>query len=153
MKEKPRSHTNERGQSLTELALFMVFLLIVLAGIVDIGRAFLVYIEMRDVAQEAALISTYKANTCNQLIARVKNSTDSLEELVDSSKVEISCSPSNICNITAGDNITITARYDDFPLTMPFLGVLVGGQTVDISASIIDTVVTRDPVEIIANCP
>ena len=153
MNETPRSRTYERGQSLTELALFMVFLLILVAGIVDIGRAFLVYIEMRDVAQEAALISTYKANRCDQLIARVKTSTDSIYDLIDDGTVVISCNPGDICNVASGTNITIMATYDDFPLTMPFLGTLIGNQTVDISASIIDTVVSRDPDEISTTCP
>lgn len=144
MKEAPKYRTDERGQSLTELAMFMVFLFLLLAGIVDIGRAFLIYIEMRDVTQEAALISTFETITCDVLIGQVQTSTDSIDGLIGDGTVAISCDPSDICNITAGENIIITATYDDFPLTMPFLGTFVG-QTVDISTSIIETVVTRDP--------
>mgnify|MGYP001822952384 CR=1 FL=1 len=49
---------HEGGQSLIELALMMVFLLIMLAGVVDVGRALFTYIAIRDSAQEGALVGS-----------------------------------------------------------------------------------------------
>jgi hypothetical protein len=135
--------SKERGQSLTELALFMVFLLILVAGVVDIGRAFFVYIEMRDVAQEAALIAAIEGLDCSGVEIRVRTSTDSLPDLIDGGVVDLTCNPSDPSTASPGENITITATHEDFELAMPFLGTLLGGQTVDISASIIETVVAR----------
>ena len=120
----------------------MTFLLILLAGVVDIGRAFFTFIELRDVAQEGALIGAIEALTCEQIEDRVSTSTDSIEALISSNIVEVSCD-ADPSTVLPGNNITITVSYDDFPLTMPFLGALIGGQTVDISASIIETVVSR----------
>ena len=45
----------EVGQSLTEFALILVFLLVLLAGVFDVGRAFFAYIIIRDAAQEGAV--------------------------------------------------------------------------------------------------
>ena len=137
------STRKERGQSLTELAIVMTFLLILLAGVVDIGRAFFTFIELRDVAQEGALIAAIEALDCTEIETRVSTSTDSLQGLISSNTVDVTCDPSDPSTILPGNNITITVSYDDFPLTMPFLGTLIGGQTVDISASIIETVVSR----------
>src|SRR5215216_1917164 len=45
----------QRGQSLVEMAFGFVLLLIVLSGLLDIGRAYFTYIAMEDGAGEAAL--------------------------------------------------------------------------------------------------
>ena len=128
---------------MTELAIVMAFLLILLAGIVDIGRAFFTFIELRDVAQEGALIAAIEPLDCAEIETRVSTSTDSLQDLISSNIVEVSCDPTDPSTVAEGSNITITVSYDNFPLTMPFLGTLIGSQTVDISASIIETVVAR----------
>ena len=52
--EKIQKDKKESGQSLVELALSMTLLLILLAGVVDLGRAFFTYIALRDAAQEGA---------------------------------------------------------------------------------------------------
>jgi hypothetical protein len=48
----------------------------------------------------------------------------------------------NVSQACAGGDVTVTATYQDFPITMPFLGALVGRQTFDISASSTDDVLT-----------
>ena len=149
--DRLNSSRKECGQSMTELAIVMTFLLIVLAGVVDIGRSFFTYIEIRDVAQEGALIGAIEPLECLEIVDRVRTSTDSLPGLIGEKDVDgnydgvvtITCDPADPSTVNPGINITITVTYDDFPLTMPFLGTLIGGQTVDISASIIETVVSR----------
>ncbi len=49
------SHRLERGQSMVEMALGFVLLLIVLSGLLDVGRAFYIYVALEDAAGEAAL--------------------------------------------------------------------------------------------------
>lgn len=48
-------HPVQRGQSLVELALSLVFLIFLVAGIIDIGRAILTLIAMRDAVQEGVI--------------------------------------------------------------------------------------------------
>jgi Flp pilus assembly protein TadG len=51
---------SEKGQSLAEMTLGMVILVMLMSGVVDIGRAYFAYIALEDAAGEAALfISTY----------------------------------------------------------------------------------------------
>jgi len=56
-KPTPRIKKSEKGQSLTEFALVLVFLLALLAGVFDLGRAFFAYIIIRDAAQEGAVFA------------------------------------------------------------------------------------------------
>ena len=55
MNEKKKKNLSEKGQSMMEFAFGMVFLLIMLAGIVDGGRALFTYMALRDGVKEAAL--------------------------------------------------------------------------------------------------
>jgi hypothetical protein len=149
MTAKNMDKRSERGQSLLELSLMTVFLLILLAGVVDVGRALFTYIAIRDAAQEGALVGSIDPdNDCAVITNRVQESSDFPVDLSDTSIIAIDCRlPANYC---VGEEVGVTVSYDDFPLTMPFMGTLVGSQTVDISASITDTVVTNDPD---INCP
>ena len=57
-----RHADNERGQALVEFALILPFLLIVLMGIFEVGRAWQRFQVITDVAREAARVAAY-ANT------------------------------------------------------------------------------------------
>jgi hypothetical protein len=105
----------ERGQSLMELALSMTFILILLAGVVDLGRAFE-----------------------NAIIQRAMQTSNSPVNL-SAGAVQFDVDVSAAC---AGGEVTVTATYSDFPVTMPFLGALIGRQAFDISASSTDDVLT-----------
>lgn len=48
-------HQLERGQSLVEVSIGFVLLLITLSGVLDFGRAYFIYIALEDGAGEAAL--------------------------------------------------------------------------------------------------
>lgn len=52
---KSRRERLERGQSLVEMAVGFVLLLIIVSGLLDVGRAYFTYIAMEDGAGEAAL--------------------------------------------------------------------------------------------------
>lgn len=51
----PRAAQLERGQSLVEMAIGMVVVLIILLGLLDLGRAYFLYVALEDAASEAAL--------------------------------------------------------------------------------------------------
>ena len=52
---RSRRRWDERGQSLVELSLMMVILLVILSGVLDVGRAFFSYIAIQNAAGEGAL--------------------------------------------------------------------------------------------------
>ena len=141
----------EGGQSLTEMALFMTFLFILLAGVVDLGRAFFTYITLRDAAQEGALYVSYKPTDCNGAITRARETTNSggsaisVVDLQNDPKVIVQCTVTKACAATEsyiGGEAQIKVIYSDFPITMPFLGTLIGGQSFEISASSTNDVVS-----------
>jgi len=158
-----KTNITERGQSMTELAISFVFLMILLAGLIDLGRAFFAYMALRDAAQEGAAYGAIaggdllEAISCADIDARVRNTSSTPVDL-QSSDIQVgilltdiniqtgavnsvnSCSSAALANTCLGDEIKITVSNDVFPVTMPFLGTLIGSQTVAISASVIDTV-------------
>jgi hypothetical protein len=137
----------ERGQSLTELAITMSFLLILLAGVADIGRVFFTYIALRDAAQEGAIYGTYEAKDCAGIINRVRQTSSypiSLSAVaVDVTIGSYSCSsPPADPQPCSGDEIEVVVTDNNFPITTPFIGAMLSSQTMVISASVKDSVIT-----------
>jgi len=134
-----RTRKSEKGQSLVELSLMMTFILVLLAGVVDLGRMMYEYLAMRDAVQEGAGYGTIYPGYCNEIAARV---TDNLPGGVYSVGVSVdgtSCSsaysadaaaalalqlPSHAC---AGKELTITLDHS-FEVTMPLLGTFVDAE-------------------------
>jgi hypothetical protein len=63
-----RNHPRENGQSLVEFALTLPVLILILSGMLDIGRVYFTYIALEEAAAEAALylaINTYCATSAD----------------------------------------------------------------------------------------
>lgn len=133
---------SEKGQSFTELAVSMVLLLLLLAGIMDIGRISLYYIAMVDAAEEGVVFGSAYPTHCHQIEDRV------FSVLVDPTTVQVrvlidgvtcaNASPST--NACTGNEIEVQITDPDFPITMPFLGTFLGGQTVNLETSVKGTI-------------
>ena len=112
----------ERGQSLLEFALILPVLLILLMGLLDLGRTFFAYVAVTDAAAEGA---TYGAVHCAQgceaqITARAQEATGGLITL-EAEDIEIEPNP---VDPTAGALITVTVTYDHRLVTPLFSGVL-----------------------------
>ena len=154
LKRKENFSSQELGQSLTELALMMVFLLILVAGIVDIGRAFFTYIALRDAAQEGAIYASYEPSKCSIscigsdcAVYRAQTTSNLPVDLLNDPNVDITCTifGDQCAGTDPGpypNSVVIEATYGQFPLTMPFMGTLIGSQSITISASIEDQIIT-----------
>jgi len=132
---RPRS---ERGQSLTEMALSMVILLILLGGVVDLGRAFFTYMALRDSVQEGALYGSINPTLTQEIKNHVLDSSEMIPDLITNDDITVEL----IGAACTGNSIRVMAVYPDFPVTMPLLGTILGRQTVSISASVIDTILS-----------
>jgi Flp pilus assembly protein TadG len=152
MGTNPISKSFEKGQSLTELALTITFIIVLLAGIVDLGHAIYIYITIRDAAQEGAAYADYGFSTsgsvtkyCSDIISRAKTQAEQAS-LFDSAKVNVVAYLNGVeCNAIssspcANDEIKVDVTYHDFPITMPFLGSIVGTQTISMTASVKDNI-------------
>jgi Flp pilus assembly protein TadG len=154
MKIPENPHPTESGQSLVELAMSLMFLFILVAGAVDLGRAFFTYIALRDAAQEGAAYASIARSSqaeemkCSDIVTRAKGtSTTQIVNLADTSVSilldGVPCA-TGLSNSRAcyGRAVEVIVHYADFRLTTPLLGTIIGSQTVPITASIIDTVLT-----------
>ena len=150
--------SKERGQSLVEFAVSLTILLILVAGIFDGARALFTYLSLRDAAQEGALYASIDPTNTADIVLRTCQASDLLGGLncqeasaCDSCDVGITVIPTVSGQLCMGatdgvaHGIEVTVDYANFPLTMPFIGQLIGREdtyTVPISASVIDTIIT-----------
>jgi Flp pilus assembly protein TadG len=115
-------HSSERGQSLVELALSLTFILLLLAGVVDFGQAFFIYIQMRDAAQEGALYGSINPSDSSGINSRVRNSSDTP---LDLTSADVNVNASIAGRACEGGYITVTITYDT-PVMLPFIGAIIG---------------------------
>ncbi len=129
MTNKLRVNRNERGQSMVELALSFVILLVLLAGTVDLGRAFFTWLQMRDAAQEGASYASVcpTGNVTSRVLASLNPPSD----------FSVNVSSNN----TKGATKTVTVSTD-LPIITPFLSTVLGSPSIHIKATIKDTVLT-----------
>lgn len=133
----------EAGQSFTELALTLVIILILLAGIVDLGRMFFVFVSLRDAAQEGAAYASFCPADIPGIQARVRVSSTAPVNLLDSANISIIISPDcslsgNAAQCEPGDGITVTVGSPNFRMSMPFMG----GANIPLSSSVTDSILT-----------
>lgn len=134
MKESPR---RERGQSMVEMALSFVILMVLIGGIADLGRAFFFYSAMRDAAQEGASFGSLFPGQDNPIIARVRNSSNTPVDLSDAA-IDITVARDGAA--CQGNGITVTVTYNDFEFIMPWLDIFIGVNSIDLAASVTDTI-------------
>jgi Flp pilus assembly protein TadG len=136
---------NERGQSLVELALSMSFMLILLAGVMDFGRAFFTYIALRDAAQEGALYASYSPLDCDWILQRIHETSNTPVDLSSvTSTVTINGAPcsTTATGLVAGQPVVVTLTQG-FHLATPFLGSVLGTQAFTLTASIRNSILVN----------
>ena len=88
---------DERGAATVELALFAMFLVMIVSGIVDLGRGMYTAIALNDAVQEGAMYAAFTedvagtAVSTTDIVARVVSSTDS--PALEAGDVTVSCVP------------------------------------------------------------
>jgi Flp pilus assembly protein TadG len=126
----------EKGQSLMEFAFGMVILLVLLVGVVDGGRALFTYLALRDAAQEGAIYGSIDPDAgITDIKTRVLQSSDLVADWVTGSNITVQF----LGDRCIGNAIRVTVKIPDYPITMPFLGAVLGSQTVPLSATVTDT--------------
>ncbi len=110
----------EKGQSLVEIALVLPILLFILAGILDLGRLYYVYVAVSDAAAEGG---TYAAiypeeSKRGEVVERAQTASGGLVQ-IDADMVEVDCP-----TIAAGAPITVTVGYS-FTVATPFINAMV----------------------------
>lgn len=148
----------ERGQSMVEFAMSATIIFMLLVGVADFGRAFFTYLTMRDGAQEGAVFGSFCPLHTQAIEQRVRDSAERPVNLGDTEHVSISCiyvyDVNNDGYIDAADNfpacgtvtplpghgIKVRVTYDNFLITTPLLGSILGSQTITMRAEVQDTI-------------
>jgi Flp pilus assembly protein TadG len=156
---KTRFAKKEKGQSFIELGISMVFLLTLLAGLVDLGRAIFTYISIRDAVQEGASYGAINPSDCTGIVNRVRSYTSGAIELTSSDIIVTvlvdnnkdlnvtdlkACTAATAANLCPGNPIKVAITYPNFRIAMPFIGAFVGGQSLSFGADVTDSILV-DP--------
>lgn len=121
---------SEKGSALVEAALIISFLLILVLGIADLGRALSVQINLQDAVSEGALFATKTPNDPAAIRSRVVDAADMPLTLGD---VTIACPDAKL--------VEVSATYDVPMLT--FVGQWFGS-SITVTRSAVATVITSD---------
>lgn len=138
-----RMTKSERGQSLVELAISIVVLLMLLAGAVEFGIAFFRLVQLRDAAQEGALYGSINPTDPGGIESRARNSSTSPLNLTNP------CGGTNgVCvsieylpDWCPGDGVRVTMSYSH-RIFMPFVAAAIGRPTIPLSAQVTHTILT-----------
>ena len=142
-KQQIRKKKGERGQSLIELSLTLVFVLLLLAGLVDLSRAFFTLMALREAAQEGAVFGALHPSDLEGIEKRVRTTSQQPVNLLDLSdeNVVISIATNEACaSLDSYNSITVTVNYNNFTLITPFLGAILGAQNIPLSTRSSDTI-------------
>lgn len=127
---------NQRGQSLVEFALVLPLLILLLGGVLELGRLFFAYVAITDAAAEGATYASVRPSSSIQdITTRAQQAAGGLVQL-DPSMVQVQ-RPS----LAAGAPITVTITYP-FQLITPLLGDLVPGRTIPIRATAVGVILS-----------
>jgi Flp pilus assembly protein TadG len=138
--------TSERGQSFMELAVSMIFLLVLLTVVIDLAWAFYTMIALRDAAQEAASYGSMCPN--KDLIAerlRLSATTPiSMEDIPDDEehiKIEFldADTRAELTNGGRGNLVRVTAQVDH-DIIVPFAASFLGRTSYPLRVNVADTV-------------
>jgi hypothetical protein len=122
----------EKGQSLLEMAFAIIVLLVLLAGIIDLGRLFFTYIALRDAAQEGAAF----ASICPPDPTLPGNGVRIRDHVKSSSHFPVDLSAGNIMvgsgfvageSAAPGSQVYVTVTYFNFQFIVPFISIFVDG--------------------------
>lgn len=125
---------------MVEFAIGLVFVMILLAGIVDVGRALFTLMALREAAQEGAVYGATISTNETAIEERVFNTSDLLKNLKDAGSANLVVNTTISGDACTGGLIHVQISYSNFPITMPFLGALIGRQHFPLSAEATDTI-------------
>jgi len=115
---KKRTHiTSEQGQTMTEFAIVLPILVVLLFGIIQFGIAFNNYVTVTDAARAGARMAAVSRNSSDPVGACTNQVRSSASDL-DQSKLIVSCASA----WTIGSDVTVDVQY---PYSIDLFGVVV----------------------------
>ncbi len=148
LKRSLRNKRTERGQAFVELALSLVFLLVLFTVMVDLGWAFYTMIAMRDTVQEAAVYGSMCPVNTSLIEERLRNSASQPLDMDTVSSADIDIEILNTAgsvvsytsaNIVRGNSIRVSLRYNH-QIVVPFVSTFIGTTSYPLEVTVADTI-------------
>jgi Flp pilus assembly protein TadG len=137
-------HLKEKGQSLLEFSISFVIFIILMAGIIDLGRVFFTYMSLRDAAQEGAAYGSLNPMRVREIENRVRGISKNPLNFADPNIVDVFVSieytdgrPCASLDYKTDITVRVETRYT---IIMPLMGTILGTQTIPIKASATDDI-------------
>ncbi len=125
----------QKGQSLVEVALAMPLLILVLMGILDLGRAYFTYVTLADAAAEGAAYGALHPGQTALIIDRAADASNGLVQL-EPEMVSVIQS-----DLSLGSPITVTVEYD-YQIITPIVQRFVPSGTLTMKATVVQSITT-----------
>jgi hypothetical protein len=139
---------SQRGQSLVELSISLVLLLVLLSGAVEFGMAFFQFVQLQDAAQEGALYGSMNPSDTTGIMDRIKGASNSPVDLTGPGVTiavtidGIDSADANYATVDCeGHGLKVDVWYDH-KLFMPFLPQMLGNDYWTLHASVTDTILS-----------
>jgi Flp pilus assembly protein TadG len=143
------SFERQKGQSFVELSVLFIVLVILLAGVTDFGKAYMIFLEMRDAAQEGAAYGAFAPTDFTGIETRIRETMKDPLDLSDPDVVKIIpvlSNPSKPCSAfdsaTSQPNEIKVTLLHQMQITTPFLGTFIGTQEIPLVVTVSNTILT-----------
>ena len=138
-KGKGKRRGKERGQSLVEVAIILPVLLIILAGVLDLGRMYFSYVAITDAAGEgAAYAAIDPEEERGSIYQRAQEATHGLVQ-IEESNVQVDFPEGK----GTGAPAVVPVTYA-FQLAPPFMGVIVPEGRITLTAVASESILYGD---------
>ena len=130
-----------RAQSLVELAISLMIMLLLLLGAVEFSLALFQYVTIRDASQEGAVYGSINPTDTTGIQYRaVAAASDVLPQLTIND-VDVKINGDDCEGTTSGspNSITVTITFAH-PITFPIVGPMIGSNTINLTASVTNTI-------------
>ena len=125
--------TSQKGQSLVELVLVLPVLLVILAGLLDLGRLYYAYVAVTDASGEGAAYGATHPDDVGGITTRATQATSGLIQ-IDEDQVDVEQS---------ANTIKVTVEYT-FSLITPLLHAIVPDGEIPLRAVTSETILAGE---------
>jgi Flp pilus assembly protein TadG len=142
---------SERGQSLVEMTIGLIILLIIASGLLDLGRAYFTYVALEDGAGEAALYIAVNPDclqdnadpsdgVCDDPSNAMWRAENAGGAFVDWSSATVNFNPAP--PYSEGDAVEVTIAYP-YELLTPVIPDIAGANSLTLTAHAVQTIVAK----------
>lgn len=135
-------HKKQSGQSLVELAISLMVILLLLLGAVEFSLALFQYVTIRDAAQEGAVYGSINPSDEAGIKFRAIAAASDVLVIDPDENVTVTLNGSDYCEGTTSgvpNSITVTITFAHL-ISFPLVGPMIGSNTINLTANVTNTI-------------